>query len=124
MKKDIESAADIELMVNSFYNVVKSNSILGHIFKDVAKVDWQTHLPKMYSFWSSLLLGEHSYSGNPMVKHIALSKITPLTETEFSTWLLLFNRTVDLHFQGAKAEEAKSRAANIARLMLHKIEMH
>lgn len=124
MKKDIESAADIELMVNSFYNVVKSNSILGPIFKDVAKVDWQTHLPKMYSFWSSLLLGEHSYSGNPMVKHIALSKITPLTETEFSTWLLLFNRTVDLHFQGSKAEEAKSRAANIARLMLHKIEMH
>lgn len=124
MKKDIESVADIELMVNSFYNEVKSNSILGHIFENVAKVDWQTHLPKMYSFWSSLLLGEHSYSGNPMVKHIALSKITPLTETEFSTWLLIFNRIVDLHFQGSKAEEAKSRAANIAQLMLHKIEMH
>ena len=122
MKKVIEKREDIVLLVNSFYDKVKNNKILGYIFTDVAKVDWEAHLPKMYSFWSSMLLGEQSYTGNPMMKHIALSKLTHLTETEFSEWLLLFNQTVDDLFEGNSATEAKVRAANIARLMLVKIK--
>lgn len=122
MKRDIENRDDIVLLVNTFYNSVKENNKLGNIFNDVAKIDWYTHLPKMYSFWASLLLAEHSFSGNPMEKHIALSKITSMTEVEFSEWLLLFTNTVDILFEGEKATEAKLRAGNIARLMLHKIQ--
>lgn len=122
MKKDIETREDVELLVNSFYDKIKTNDILGPIFNDVAKINWEEHLPKMYSFWASLLLGEHSYSGNPMIKHIELSKLTLMTETEFSEWLSVFYQTVDDLFAGARADEAKTRAANIARLMLHKIE--
>ena len=122
MKKDIETREDIELLVNSFYDKIKTNAILGHIFNDVAKINWEEHLPKMYSFWASLLLGEHSFSGNPMIKHVELSKLTAMTETEFSEWLLLFSQTLDDLFEGNRANEAKTRAANIARLMLHKIQ--
>lgn len=122
MKKDIETRADVELLVNSFYDLVKKNALLGYIFNDVAKIDWNTHLPKMYSFWASLLLGEHSFSGNPMQKHVELSKLTEMTDVEFSEWLQLFNKTIDTLFEGPKAEEAKVRAANIARLMLYKIQ--
>lgn len=122
MKNDITNKHDIELLVNTFYDKVKTNKIIGHIFNDVAKVDWEHHLPKMYSFWASLLLGEHSFSGNPMQKHIALSKLTTMSEVEFSEWLSLFIQTTDELFEGEKAEEAKTRAANIARLMLHKIQ--
>lgn len=122
MKNDITNRADIELMVDTFYDSVKANKVIGPIFSDVAKVDWEHHLPKMYSFWSSLLLGEHSFSGNPMQKHIELSKLTAMSNVEFSVWLLLFTNTVDKLFEGKKAEEAKIRAANIARLMLQKIE--
>lgn len=122
LKKDIEKREDIELLVNSFYEKVQDNKILGTIFNDVAKVNWETHLPKMYSFWASLLLGEQSYAGNPMTKHIALSKLTELKETEFSEWILLFNQTVDELFEGRGANEAKTRAANIAKLMLLKIQ--
>ena len=122
MKKDIESRDDVVLLVDSFYDKIKTNAILGHIFNDVAKINWEDHLPKMYSFWASLLLGEHSFSGNPMMKHVELSKLTPMTETEFSEWLLLFYQTIDDLFVGSRADEAKTRAANIARLMLHKIE--
>jgi hemoglobin len=122
MKNDITNKPDIELLVNTFYDKVKTNKIIGHIFNDVAKVDWEHHLPKMYSFWASLLLGEHSFSGNPMQKHIALSKQTTMSEVEFSEWLSLFIQTTDELFEGEKAEEAKTRAANIARLMLHKIQ--
>jgi hemoglobin len=122
MKKDIETREDIELLVNSFYDKIKTNAILGPIFNDVAQINWEEHLPKMYSFWASLLLGEHSFSGNPMMKHIELSKLTAMTEVQFSEWLLLFNQTVDELFEGSRADEAKTRAANIARLMLHKID--
>ncbi len=121
MLKDIEKRNDVKLLVNTFYDRIKDNPILRHIFVDIIKVDWEKHLPKMYSFWSSILLGEGSYEGNPMEKHIALSKIVPMTEIEFSEWLLIFNQTVDSLFAGPKATEAKTRAENIARLMKHKI---
>ena len=50
-KKDILSRADIELLVNRFYDKVKEDAILGYLFNDVAKTNWQVHLPKMYDFW-------------------------------------------------------------------------
>lgn len=122
MKADITSRKDVELLVDTFYQKVRINPILGYIFDDVAKINWESHLPKMYSFWSSILLNEHSFSGNPMEKHIVLSKITAMTEKEFSEWLSIFIRTVDELYEGEIANEAKIRAGNIARLMLHKIQ--
>ena len=122
MKSEITNRKDIELMVDTFYEKVRSNPVLGYIFDDVAKINWKTHLPKMYSFWASILLGENRFSGNPMQKHIALSKLTEMTDKEFSEWLHLFTETVDELFLGEKANEAKLRAGNIARLMLHNIE--
>lgn len=122
--KDIQDKSDIRLLVDSFYEKVRQNSLLAHIFEEVAQVDWQLHLPKMYAFWASILLDEHSYEGNPMLRHIELSKICPLGETEFEEWLQLFYQTVDELFEGEKAQEAKLRAANIARRMLYKIGRH
>lgn len=121
MKKDLYNREDVELLVDTFYEKVKANATIGYIFNDIAKVDWENHLPLMYSFWASILLGEHSFSGNPMDKHIQLSKIAPMTDKEFSEWLKIFIQTTDELFEGEKAEEAKTRASNIARLMLHKI---
>lgn len=122
MKKDIENREDIVLLVNTFYDQVNENTVLAPIFNEVAKTNWELHLPKMYSFWASLILGEHSFTGNPMQKHVALSKLTSMTDIEFNEWLTLFNKTVDGLFEGNKADEAKERAANIARLMVHKIQ--
>lgn len=122
MKPDITSQTDIKALVDTFYNKVQQNKVLAPIFDDVAKINWDEHLPKMYSFWGSLLLQEHSYNGNPMKIHVELSKITPMSVAEFSEWISLFYQTVDELFEGATAEEAKTRAANIARLMQLKIE--
>jgi hemoglobin len=122
MNSDISDRKDVEFLVDQFYEKVRNNPVLGYIFNDVAKISWENHLPKMYSFWASILLGEQSFSGNPMQKHIALSKITAMTEKEFSEWLNLFKQTVDELFSGEKADEAKLRASNIARLMLHNIQ--
>lgn len=122
MKKDIGSREDIIKLVNTFYERVKQNKTIGPIFNDVAKVNWEAHMPRMYDFWSGMLLGDNSYTGNPMTPHIQLSKRTHMTDTEFSEWLTLFTDTVDDLFEGEIAQEAKTRAENIARLMMFKIQ--
>jgi hemoglobin len=110
-KKMIESRADIELLVDSFYSKVKQDPLIGPIFNDVAKVNWDEHLPKLYDFWSDLLLGEDNYRGRPFPPHIPLK----LEAQHFERWLSLFCKVVDEKFLGLKANEVKSRAFRIAR---------
>lgn len=121
-KKDIANREDIERLVDAFYERVKGNKDIGFIFSDIVKVDWAHHLPRMYAFWASLLLGELSYGGNPMQQHIALSLRAPLGDREFAVWLRLFTETVDALYEGIKAEEAKQKAENLAQLMRYKIK--
>jgi hemoglobin len=59
-KTDITTREDIIILVNAFYDGIKAHALLGPIFNEIAQVNWETHLPKMYSFWSSILLGEHA----------------------------------------------------------------
>lgn len=118
MKKDIENRGDIILLVNTFYDRVKQNELLDHVFTDVAKMDWDSHLPKMYDFWESIVFKNAVYSGNPMRVHKQLhfEKIG-LTKEMFDQWLTLFNLTVDDLFEGANALEAKTRARSIATMI-------
>lgn len=122
MKQDIQNREDVIRLVNRFYAQVQGNAILGFIFDDIAKVNWDEHLPKLYAFWASALFNEQSFTGSPMTKHIALSRQTAMTEVQFNEWLAVFNNTVDELFVGAKANEAKFRAAKIARNMLRNIQ--
>jgi hemoglobin len=69
MKKDITARPDIELLVNTFYEKIAADQQLGYIFNDVAKVNWQKHLPVMYDFWENIILFTGSYQGNPMNLH-------------------------------------------------------
>ena len=55
MKKDIQTGEDIKLLVDNFYKKAIADDSLGHIFTDVAKVNWEHHLPIMYAFWESIL---------------------------------------------------------------------
>ena len=121
-KHDITTQADIILLVNTFYQKVRNNSTLNFIFEDVAKVDWPNHLPKMYAFWGGMLLGDNTYKGDPMTRHVELSRETPIGQPQFAAWLSLFVGTIDELFVGEKAREAKMRAGNIAGLMMHKIQ--
>ena len=54
--KDIENNSDIQLLVDEFYKKVNEDELLSPIFNEIAQVNWKDHLPKMYKFWSKLLL--------------------------------------------------------------------
>lgn len=111
---DVDTRANIELLVNAFYDKVNKDPLLAPVF---AHVDWPEHLPVMYKFWSSMLLGEQSYQGNPFQKHMNLK----IGTEHFTRWLELFLETVDEHFSGEKAIEVKERAQHIANVFQYKM---
>lgn len=117
MKKEITIRADIELLVNEFYKSVQADEMIGPIFNGIIKDKWPEHLSKMYSFWETILLGNHTYAGAPFLPHARL----PLDEVHFERWLHLFRQTIDTYFDGAVAEDAKQRADKMAVLFLSKI---
>jgi len=119
---DINSRKDIELLINTFYEKVKKDDRIGFIFNDVARVDWDLHLPVMYDFWETLLLDAASYSKNAMEVHYSLNRKVPLEETHFQRWLELFFGTVDELFSGKTATMAKTKAKSIALLMQFKMK--
>jgi hemoglobin len=115
-KNEITTREDIILLVNRFYDKVKDDNLLGPLF---AHVDWPHHLPIMYGFWSSMLLGEQSYQGNPFQKHVGLA----IAAAHFDRWLMLFYQTVDELFTGDKAVEVKDRARSIAGVWQYKLNI-
>ena len=121
MKKDIANRDDIILLINSFYEKVKKDQIIGYIFNDVAKVNWEKHLPVMYDFWENVIFFTGAYTGNPMTAHKQLHQKTPLNAEHFQEWIKLFTQTVDELFEGDKAELTKQRAISIATVMQIKI---
>ena len=121
--KKLETRQDIEDLVNLFYDKVQNDDKIGFFFNDVAKADWAHHLPKMYSFWETLLFGQISYKGNPMAMHFPINEKVPLEKAHFAHWVKLWTETVEENCAGEMAELAIYKATNIANLMGYKMEM-
>lgn len=122
MKKDIETRADIDDLMNRFYARAISDEIIGYIFTDVANLDLKHHLPVIGDFWETLLFGTGNYQKhgrNPLQVHARLDQKSPLTQKHFRRWLEIFTETVDELFAGERAEFAKLRAEAIANRMLN-----
>lgn len=83
-------AAYIDRLVEGFYASVRQDPMLGPIFAERV-TDWPAHLARMKQFWRSILHNSGEFSGNPMLKHIA---IPGLELSHFSHWLDLFYGTI------------------------------
>lgn len=114
MPNDITTRTDVELMVNEFYQKVQQDQMLDHVFNNVAKLDWDAHLPRMYDFWESVIFGNALYKGNPLKHHQQLHDKYNLTKEMFDTWVAFFTESVDAHFEGPNATKAKQSAMSIA----------
>lgn len=119
-RKDITSINDIKVLVDTFYAKIRIDGLLGGIFNGIIRDRWPEHLEKMYRFWQTVLLGEHTYYGSPFPPHAQL----PIEQQHFDTWLKLWHETLDEHFTGAKAEEAKWRGDKMAAMFLSKISYY
>lgn len=120
-KKDIETRADIDDLLNRFYARALRDETIGYVF-ETAGLDLERHLPIIGDFWETLLFGTNSYQKhgrNPLQIHGALNQKTALLPAHFRRWLEIFRQTVDESFSGERAEFAKSRAEAIGNRMLN-----
>ena len=119
-RDDICTEQEIETLVYSFYDRVRADAKLGPIF-DAHIDNWDIHLKKMVSFWSSMIRGTGTYSGTPMPKHIALPD---LSAELFQQWLALFNDTTQTLSNQVLAERAETYAHRIARSLWYGYQLH
>jgi hemoglobin len=113
--RDIQTRADCERLVRTFYGRAFEDPIIGFLFTDVARLDLEAHVPRITSFWETILLGAQSYGGGAFRPHAELHMKAPLRRAHFEQWLNLWARTVDELFAGERAELAKAHAVRVAR---------
>ncbi|MEJ7826797.1 MAG: group III truncated hemoglobin [Segetibacter sp.] len=117
-KHDIQGLEDIKLLVDTFYDKVRDDNFLAPVFNAQIQDRWPQHLEKMYTFWQTVLLGEHTYHNSPFPPHAKL----PVNHAHFEQWLTLFTETINDLFSGEKADEALWRANKMAQMYEMKIE--
>ncbi len=117
-----ESGVDagfIDGLVDAFYAKIAADRLLGPIFQRHV-TDWPPHLALMKAFWRSILHNSGEFSGNPMLKHIA---IPGLEFRHFEHWLHLFYQTLrESHASPAAAALVGGRARMIAHSLLTAVE--
>ena len=118
MKRTIESLDDIRHLVDTFYERVRADALIGPIFNERIGDRWPEHLEKMYRFWQTVLLEEHTYQGAPFRPHADL----PVHLEHFERWVELFEENLLEQFTGDKADEALERAGKMAKMFHSKRE--
>lgn len=98
-------------LVDTFYGRVRTDAVLGPVFEAKLAGKWQEHMPRMYAFWTKVLLGTGEFEGNVFGKHMALSSID---KEHFVRWLTLFRLTAIEVFGAEDAQEAMLVAERIA----------
>src|SRR6478735_4409780 len=73
--RDIQAAtgldeAVLERLVRTFYATARQDEVIGHLFNGVH--DWEAHIARITTFWSSVGLLTGSYHGQPLAAHLPL----------------------------------------------------
>ena len=103
--------SSIVQLVDTFYARVRDDAVLSPVFEAKLAGRWHEHMPRMYAFWTKVLLGTGEFNGNVFGKHMALSGI----ETDhFVRWLTLFRLTAVDVFGVDGAGDALAVAQRIA----------
>lgn len=105
--KDILVRADIELLMQTFYDSLLKIDGMQPVF---ASINFDVHLPKIVDFWEFVVLDVEGYKSNVFDKHLNL----PIKSPQFDEWLNVFKSTVDALFAGEKADLIKQRATVLA----------
>jgi hemoglobin len=120
---DISTREDCERLVRTFYGRALTDPVIGFIFVDVAHLDLEAHVPKIASFWETILLGAQSYAGGAFRPHAEINAQVRLRAGHFERWLWLWRTTVNELFAGERAELAKSHAERVARAFHARLQM-
>lgn len=101
--------AVLERLVRTFYAAARRDEVIGLLFDGVQ--DWETHIAKIATFWSSVGLLTGRYHGQPLEAHLPL----PLGPLHFARWLALFEQTAREVCTPEGADYLMEKAHRIAR---------
>jgi len=106
----------ISTMVVKFYGKILKDETVGPFFiaklgDDLESDYWKPHIDLLINFWSSMILQDESYYGNPMRPHFSIGELNHGT---FKQWLKIFFETVDEIFIPKIGAEFKERSEIIA----------
>jgi hemoglobin len=108
----------LERLVRAFYDAARHDPTIGPLFDDVQ--DWEAHIARITTFWSSVALMTGRYHGQPMAAHLKL----PLEPKHFARWLELFGQTARAMCSEAGAELLIDKARRIAHSLELGIDAH
>ena len=101
----------IERLVHRFYEHIRQDPELGPIFAGAIHDDaWPAHLERMVAFWTTILLGQREYLGNPMLAH---ARVEAIRDHHFDRWLEVFAKTTDEIFEPPVAASIQQRAVRM-----------
>ena len=101
-------AADIHDMLVAFYAQLAHEPLLAPYFEPL---DMAEHMPRIVSFWETLLFHTGSYTGNAFQPHLTMPG---LTSAHFARWVANLEDIVDARFAGPMAERMKALAHRVA----------
>ncbi|MFX3626893.1 group III truncated hemoglobin [Campylobacter sp. LH-2024] len=104
MKSNTITQENIKMLMEIFYEKIRRDEKLGPIFNNAigtSNQHWEEHKIKIGNFWSGILLGQGSYNGQPLKKHLDLPHFP---EEFFEIWLKLFEESLNKIYN----EEIKS----------------
>src|SRR5437763_1695567 len=104
---DIATKEDIIILVNTFYDRVRRDDVIGHIFNTIIGDDWSVHLPIMYTFWNTVLFGAEGYRGQAVGKHVEIDRKIMLHQDHYDRGIALWKGTVEQLFEGPYANLIK-----------------
>lgn len=91
-------------VVDSFYQKAKVDVLIGYHFRVIE--DFDTHIPRIASFWELQLLGKSSRPINEPFDVARLHMAMGIHRGELGRWLLLFRKS--LHTETEKHPEMKA----------------
>jgi len=100
--------AGLERLMRSFYGAARQDPVIGPLFDTVE--DWEAHITRITTFWSSVALMTGRYHGQPMTAHVKL----PLEPKHFVRWLALFEQTARAHCSAPAVDLLMEKARRIA----------
>lgn len=101
-------ADDIHDTLVAFYTQLESEPLLAPYFETL---DMTEHMPRIVSFWQTLLFHAGNYSGNAFLPHLTMPG---LTSAHFERWVTTLEAILDARFEGPMAERMKSLAHRVA----------
>ncbi|NJC27665.1 group III truncated hemoglobin [Neolewinella antarctica] len=116
---DLDTRRKIDALLQTFYQQARTDELLGPVFLGaLGHGDWSGHLGTVTDFWCTVLLGESSYPGGFMWKHMRL----PIAAAHVDRWTEMFSSLIRETHMGPVTEEALRRVEIMGEVLRAKIK--